>query len=181
VLFMTRHFDEFSKSLADERIPRRESLRRFGAALVGALFAPLALRTASAGPTDACKTFCNQCPRSQRSQCLADCRSCTQAGGHLCGTCGGYGCCAAWQDCCGNYCADLDTDIHNCGACGDACDDPGINGYAVCVSGTCQYFFCSPATDYMWDSSNCGRCGNVCPFGTACAFGFCEGGGGDGG
>jgi hypothetical protein len=175
---MTRNFDELSKSLAEDRIPRRETLRRLGAALAGAFLGPLGLQTARAGSSDPCRAFCNECPRSQRSQCLDDCRACRQAGGHLCGTCSAYGCCADWQDCCGNYCADTDNDIFNCGACGYECDDPGVNGYAVCVSGTCQYFPCPPGTDYMWDSNNCGRCGNVCPWGTACVWGVCEGGGG---
>jgi hypothetical protein len=191
---MSRHIDELSKSLADESMSRRQSFRRFGAALAGALLGPLGLQTARAGPSDPCKAFCNQCPKWQRAQCLADCRACLQAGGHLCGTCGGYGCCGDGQTCCGgqaccgdgqtccgDYCADLDNDIDNCGACGHECDDPGINGYAVCDSGTCQYFFCGPYTDYNWDSNNCGRCGNVCPWGSACAFGICgSSGGGDG-
>jgi hypothetical protein len=175
---MSHHIDEFSKMLAEERIPRRQAFRLFGAALAGAILGPLGLQTARAGPLDPCKTFCNQCPMSQRSQCLADCRACREAGGHLCGTCSGYGCCADWQDCCGSYCADLDNNIANCGACGHACDDPGPTGYAVCDSGTCEYFFCGPGTDYMWDANNCGRCGHVCPWGTSCVWGVCEGGGG---
>jgi len=175
---MSHHIDELAKSLAEERIPRRHAFRLFGAALAGAILGPFGLQTARAGRPDPCRDFCNQCPKSQRSQCLANCRTCTQAGGHLCGTCNSYGCCADSQDCCGTYCADTDNDISNCGTCGHECDDPGINGFAVCVSGTCQYSFCGPGTDYNWDFSNCGRCGNVCPFGTACVWGVCEGGGG---
>jgi len=175
---MSHQIDELAKTLADESMSRRQSFRRFGAALAGAVLGPLGLQSARAGPPDPCKAFCNQCPRPQRPQCLADCRACRQAGGRLCGTCSGYGCCVGGDACCGSYCADLDDDIDNCGACGRECDDPGINGYAVCVAGTCQYFFCAPGTDYNWDSSNCGYCGNVCPWGTACAWGVCEGGGG---
>ena len=175
---MSRNFDEFSKALAENPIPRRESFRLIGAALAGALLSPFGLRTARADPSDTCRALCNQCPRSQRSQCLADCRACTQMGGRLCGSCSSYGCCAAWEDCCGSYCADLDNDVDNCGACGHACDDPGPDGYAVCIAGTCQYYYCAPGANYDWDSSNCGYCGNVCPYGTACVWGVCEGGGG---
>jgi hypothetical protein len=190
---MTHPFDELSKSLAEESIPRRESLRRLGAALAGALLGSLGLRTARAGPPDPCKALCNQCPRSQRTECLADCRACRQLGGRLCGSCSGYDCCGdgeaccgdhccgVGQDCCGDYCADLDNDVDNCGACGDACDDPGRDGYAVCDSGTCRYFFCPPGTDYNWNNRNCGRCGYACPPGFGCAFGICGSpGGGDG-
>src|SRR5262245_46449523 len=40
---MSNAFDEFSKSLSEETVPRRESLRRLGAILGGALIAPLVL------------------------------------------------------------------------------------------------------------------------------------------
>jgi hypothetical protein len=41
---MTHHWDEFSKSLADRFVPRRESLRLLGAAVAGALLGPLGAR-----------------------------------------------------------------------------------------------------------------------------------------
>jgi hypothetical protein len=48
---MTHRWDEFSKSLAEESLPRRESLRRLGLALAGAMLSPLELETAWAkGP-----------------------------------------------------------------------------------------------------------------------------------
>jgi len=42
---MTYHWDEFSKSLDDKSVPRRESLRRLGAVFAGAVLSPLALDT----------------------------------------------------------------------------------------------------------------------------------------
>src|SRR4029078_1178158 len=49
---MNHPFDEFSKSLSQESVPRRESLRRLGLVFVGAVLIPLALglETASANP-----------------------------------------------------------------------------------------------------------------------------------
>src|SRR5262245_23190318 len=110
-------WDELSKSLADS-IPRRQSLRWLGAAFAGAVLSPLGLKPAWARGPDACKSFCNQCHRSQRSQCLAACRACNNRPNRLCGSCGDYVCCGNVQACCGDYCADLGSDFHNCGECG---------------------------------------------------------------
>ena len=54
---MTHHWDEFSKSLAEKSVPRRESLRLLGAAMMGALLSPLRVRTAWAGRPDLCTSF----------------------------------------------------------------------------------------------------------------------------
>src|SRR5262245_28110515 len=180
---MTRHFDEFSKSLADERIPRRESLRRFGAALVGALFAPLALRTASAGGPDPCKAFCNQCPRAQRSRCLTACHACNNDPSQLCTDCWSYDCCLSGETCCGNTCHDLASDFGNCGACHNSCGDPGPYEIGACVNGQCKYWcvegavVCNGECSLLdQDPDNCGGCGNVCPDATPiCSNGICIG------
>lgn len=168
---MSHHIDELAKSLAEEPIPRRHAFRLFGAALAGAILGPLGLQSARAGGRDLCKDFCNHCPKSKRSQCLADCQACTQAGGHLCGTCSGYGCCAGSQACCGTYCADLDNDVHNCDACFNDCwSGAGANEEAACIEGKCVYdcregtVDCNgTCTNLGWDPDNCGACGNVCP------------------
>ena len=55
---MTNHWDEFSKSLAEKSVPRRQSLRLLGAALAGAILSPLGMGTAWAGGRDPCKDFC---------------------------------------------------------------------------------------------------------------------------
>jgi hypothetical protein len=76
------------------------------------------------------------------------------------------------------YCAKIDTDNANCGACGKAC---GI--LDICTGGKCQatclmtQTLCTPdggiqpdgaplpsfCTDLKNDNANCGACGNACP------------------
>ena len=177
---------------------------------------------ARTGPV--CKAFCNQCPKSARSQCLAACQGCNGNTSRLRAICGNYVCCGCGTCRCGNHCADLANDFSNCGECGYACRQPGPNEYGARVDGYCEYAcvegavrcngtctsldwdpdncgacgnvcdrfnpycdlgvcnsrgaVCGPWTDFNWDASNCGVCGNVCPWGTACAFGVCAGGGG---
>ena len=203
---MTHHIDEFSKSLADESVPRRDTFRLLGAAVAGALLGPLGMKSAFGGGPDPCRNFCQQCPKSQRQRCLAACQACVQTSGRVCGTCSGFDCChnAATccvntccgdsqtccgntccgdsQTCCGNYCADLRYDANNCGACGNRCPPyPGIDGFAICNAGACGYYLCPPGIDYNWDNYNCGRCQRACDGQSICFFGNCQasGGGGD--
>src|SRR5215207_1133621 len=111
---MSHHWDEFSKSLAEKSVPRRESLRLLGAALAGALLSPLGLSTAWAGGRDPCKTFCRCSGKSRQDACLAACRACNNDTSRLCGSCvNGYAC------------TDFANDFDNCGACGAPCDYPG--------------------------------------------------------
>jgi hypothetical protein len=160
---MTHHWDEFSKSLA-QPLPRRESLRRLGIALAGAVLSPLGLQTASAGhhpkqQQDPCKSFCKCRSKKQQNACLAACKACGNDPRFLCGSCSG-----------GYACTDLANDPYNCGACGSACDQAGSYEYGVCVSGECDYF-CIEGADRCdgtctllgGDPFNCGACGNVCP------------------
>jgi hypothetical protein len=172
---MSHHWDELSKSLATESLPRRESLRRIGAVLAGAVLSPLGLGTAWARGPDPCKAFCNQCPKSRRSQCLAACEACDRDTSRLCGSCGAYACCG-WPgpyengacingrceywcvdgaDYCDGTCSFLDSDPDNCGACGHVCD-----GFEYCVGGVCQSN-CIPYCPPGW----CGDdgCGGRCP------------------
>jgi len=182
-------FDEFSKSLA-EPVPRRESLRRLGAAIAGVVLAPVGLGTSWArSAADPCKAFCNQCPKQKRSQCLAACRACSGNTSRLCGTCGNYTCCAGGSACCGGYCADLDNDYDNCGGCGYSCNQAGLNEVGVCVDGDCHYQCVSGATRcngtctfVTSDPNNCGACGHVCPESTPfCQQGVCVANGCPGG
>src|SRR5262245_47280016 len=174
---MSSDWDELAKALAQDPIPRRQSLRLLGAALAGAILGPLGLRTARANPPDPCRAFCDQCPRSQRPQCLADCRACRQMGGRLCGTCSAYDCCGGPEACCGDYCADLDNDHYNCGDCGHVCPDTA----PCCMGGVCSQLLCPPGltncncscVDLATDMNNCGSCGDVCR-GDYCANGICE-------
>ncbi len=162
-------FDEFSKSLA-EPVPRRESLRRLGAVLAGAVLAPIGLRTTWArGPVDPCKAFCGKCPKRQQSQCLAACKACVGKTSRLCGGCGHYAC------------IDVANDYYNCGGCGKVCNQTESNEVGVCINGQCAYLCVSGTTrcngictPVMFDPDNCGACGNVCP-GNApfCTYGTC--------
>src|SRR6185369_10646244 len=147
---MDHLFDEFSKSLS-ESLPRRESLRRMGAVLAGAILSPLGLETAWAKGPDPCKAFCQCRNANQQSQCLDACKKCNSNTSRLAGSCGSYTCCsvasckgvcsnlssdpncgacgnncsAYGETCCGSYCADLANDVFNCGRCGTACAPPG--------------------------------------------------------
>jgi len=164
-------FDEFSKSLAEESLPRRESLRRLGAVFAGAVLGPLGFGTTWAGPQDPCKAFCKCSNAKQQNQCLTACRQCGMS--RLAGACGNYTCCpvaacngvcsklksdpncgacgndcrAFGQTCCGGHCADLKNDLNNCGGCGQMCEAPGLNEYGACVAGTCVYDCVDEATD----------------------------------
>ena len=170
---MDHLYDEFSKSLA-ESVPRRESLRRFGVVLAGAVLSPLGLGTAWARGPDPCKAFCNQCPKSQRSRCLADCRACNSDPSRLCGAC--------WS---GYFCPDFANDVRNCGACGNVCR-PGPFEDSACFDGECVYAClegsvrCDGECTFLdSDVSNCGACGYNCdapgPYeSAACVNGRCE-------
>ena len=70
---MTHLWDEFSKSMVNELLPRRKTLRLLGAALAGAVLNPFGLDEAWAGKTqDPCQAFCNRCSnKTQQNQCLA--------------------------------------------------------------------------------------------------------------
>lgn len=179
---MSHHWDEFSKSLA-EAVPRRESLRRLGLVLTGALLGPLGLQSASAGrrQQDPCKTFCRCRNKSQQRACLAACNACNKDTSRLCGSCGSYICCGNGTVCCGNYCADLEGDPYNCGACGRVCEDPGPWEMGACIFGECWYqcvegaVYCNGNCTFLdWDPYNCGECGNVCPESASyCRQGIC--------
>jgi hypothetical protein len=172
---MTHSFDEFSKSLADESVPRRESLRRLGLVITGALLGPLALGpgAAKAGPfghaghrgfskrsagapgkrqPDPCQSFCKCQNSRQQKQCLAACRSCNGETNRLAGGCGSY------------TCVSLSSDPH-CGAINNNCSAHGL----TCCGGTC--------VDATSDASNCGGCGVVCSGSTPfCVAGRCTAG-----
>ena len=178
---MTHHWDEFSKSLA-EPLPRRESLRRLGLVVSGAVLSPLGLESAFAGKADPCKAFCKCRNKRQQDQCLRACKSCNKDTRRLCGDCGNYVCCASGRVCCnGYYCVDLANDVANCGACGNDCY-PGPWEYSACIDGRCEYVCAEGAvrcngacTDLEGDSGNCGACGNDCPASApACLNGVCS-------
>jgi hypothetical protein len=179
---MINHWDEFSKSLA-QPVPRRESLRRLGFVVAGAVLSPLGLESAFAGHQDPCKAFCRCRKGKQQNQCLSACKACSNDPTRLAGSCGNYVCCGAGQTRCDNYCANLGGDVYNCGECGYVCDQPGPYEYGACINGRCEYACalgaipCDGTCTYVgWDADNCGACGNACvgdtPF---CYEGACIG------
>jgi hypothetical protein len=154
---MTHQWDEFSKSLA-KPLPRRESMRRLGAAFAGVVLGPFGAATAWARGPDPCRAFCMCRNKSQQNACLATCRACTGPTQSLCGSCGSY------------VCTDLASDFNNCGACGHVCPPPGLYESGACVNGSCVYQCVDGAvrcngtcTSLNSDPNNCGACGNVCP------------------
>jgi hypothetical protein len=175
---MSEHWDEFSKSVA-QPVPRRESLRRLGLVLAGAVLGPLGPQFAWAGHQDPCKAFCQCRNKRQQDQCLKACRACNEDPSRLVGNCGNYFCCGAGQLSCGSYCADLANDPYNCGACGDPCEPPGPYEYGACLDGECRYacvegaVYCDGACTFLgWDPNNCGGCGQICGGSTP----YCNGG-----
>jgi hypothetical protein len=162
---MERLYDEFSMSLADKFVPRRESLRRMGAVLAGAVLSQFGLGSAWAAGRDPCKSFCGCSNKAQQNQCLAACQACSGNTSRLVGSCGSYTCCSTaacngvcsdlrsdpncgacgndcsdlGETCCGNYCADLANDFDNCGGCGAGCAYPGPYEDGACVDGHCAY------------------------------------------
>src|SRR5436190_22474668 len=103
---MTYQWDEFSKSLAEDSVPRRQSLRWLGAALAGAVLGPFGGGAAWAGKQDPCQAFCNRCSnKTKRNQCLAASQACngnTSRMGKPAETCT---CC--WTSVCDGACSDL--------------------------------------------------------------------------
>jgi len=90
-------------------------------------------------------------------------------------------CCAPWEAGCSGYCANLSSDLANCGACGRVCP-----GNLECRAGKCQCpvgqpDWCPPrppniseyCADLKSDSGNCGDCGHVCRPG-GCVAGKCN-------
>jgi hypothetical protein len=75
---------------------------------------------------------------------------------------------------CNDTCVDLQSDIDNCGMCGNACDSMTEQ----CMMGQCckqgQKICNNMCTDVQSDAQNCGMCGNVCPMNNPiCSSGMC--------
>lgn len=74
---------------------------------------------------------------------------------------------------------DLQSDLDNCGRCGNRCPRPTAGtGTVACVAGVCRatcvtgYSDCNGlCTDHRVDRNHCGSCGNVCE--VACNAGVC--------
>jgi len=76
------------------------------------------------------------------------------------------------------YCANLVTDVTDCGSCGHFCGSG-----SSCRMSHCDGELCGVGTnrwcngvcvDRLFDPTNCGVCGNVCAAGQQCVRGFCQ-------
>ncbi|MBI5534379.1 MAG: hypothetical protein HY898_16770 [Deltaproteobacteria bacterium] len=97
--------------------------------------------------------------------------------------------CPSSQTCCSDKCADLSTDMANCGACGTVCA-PVPHGTAGCSAGACGVGACDPGwgncnsstsdgceADTVSSLTNCGACDAPCQPAHAtgaCLVGVCE-------
>lgn len=75
---------------------------------------------------------------------------------------------------CNGQCVDTQTDISNCGSCGNACSNVGES----CNGGTCQcptgLTGCNgQCVDLKTDGNNCGTCSNSCSDTQECNNGIC--------
>ncbi len=76
--------------------------------------------------------------------------------------------CATGETACSGLCAQVQSDVYNCGSCGHGCYDPGFGVY--CQSGAC--IACPPGgglctdpnvcVNFKMDPNNCGGCGSRC-------------------
>jgi hypothetical protein len=180
---MSEGFDQLAKLLAGGS--RRGFLKGLGALLAGGFLAGFAgSARADRGDDDddnedrieeACHKYCAKCPRRPRGvhgNCIRHCKRFLRKNpkGTLCGACtvknpftgclSAATCCAATATAAA-YCANLNTDVSNCGKCGAVCKGttPG------CCSGAC--------VDLASDANNCGACGKKCTSTQKCTKGVC--------
>lgn len=144
------------------------------------------------GVDDDCDTFVDECP-SDGIACTVEacsgsaCAStpqdalCDDGLGCTNDVCTvGLGCantdaCTGGASCCPGGCTDLDSDLSNCGFCGNSCSFP--NAFASCQAGACFLDFCDGGYDdcdsdsgtgcETWidgDPNNCGGCNLACSF-----------------
>lgn len=180
---MSEMFDRLAK-MAAGGVSRRDTLKYLGGFLAGGFLTALAGKARAddepgGGGTneeinEACQAFCGKCPSRPAStfgHCMSQCKQFlhTNPKAKLCGACTatnpftacvtGATCCAATSTAAA-YCANLNTDLTNCGKCGNVCSVQLPSAKLVgCCSGTC--------TD-LTTATNCGGCGKACPSGQSC-------------
>jgi len=74
------------------------------------------------------------------------------------------------------YCADLQSDVNQCGTCDNSCDPNQICVKGNCVCNSPSLTNCGAVdgcTDLTSDPYNCGRCGHRCRTGHNCCDGKC--------
>jgi hypothetical protein len=103
--------------------------------------------------------------------------------------------CATGSSQCPSGCVNLQTDVNNCGSCGNVCvtthsPTGAVLEQGMCVAGSCAQQCTAPTTqcpsgcvNLQTDVSNCGACGNACEptesasgkiTAAACAAGSCN-------
>lgn len=83
-----------------------------------------------------------------------------------CGACGsGLTSCSSWGG--GTYggCTNTDTDVLNCGSCGNACGEGDSNDGTMCCGGTCYN-----ADGSYNDPRYCGNCSQICEIAYICTI-----------
>lgn len=118
------------------------------------------------------KTKCNKSSQCSSGQsCCSGTCTNTQTDVNNCGSCGNA--CASGESCCSGTCTTLDT-TSNCGSCGNACTAPA-NGSATCSGGscviTCDSGYFKCGDKCVDTSTDVNNCG-CC--GTTCTGGTCQ-------
>lgn len=92
--------------------------------------------------------------------------------------------CPAGETECSGICVDLQTDVNNCGTCGNVCPEGQPGFVRGCAAGNCFFMrerACAEGltscngvcVDRQTDPTNCGLCGNACGAGEICFGGQC--------
>jgi hypothetical protein len=129
------------------------------------LSAPCGMGLMCNGATHTCSGACG-------TSGLACCPGGTCAAPLVCRA-GACASCPGGTTACSASCVNLNTDVQNCGRCGNVCG-AGL----VCVGGACQ---CAPPTvacgtscvDLATDAAHCGSCTNACATGQSCCSSAC--------
>ena len=179
---MSELFDRLAK-LAAGGGSRRDALKLLGGLLAGGFVAASPGKARADDDDDDdddddkneeinefCRKYCKPCEGlggGAHGHCIKTCKRCKHKGGKLCGVCSKTNrvvtCCLGKSTCCivkgtAPYCANLSSDVKNCGACAKVCPST-VAKPEGCCSGKC--------TD-LTTTSNCGKCGNVCKTGQKC-------------
>lgn len=132
-----------------------------------------------------CGNACYNDTQSNADHCGVNCTKCPAGPANSTPSCVSGSCdwkCKAGYTKCGNACFEINSDLNNCGACGNVCQQwPGHPVYsAVCSNGICGYKCNSPYTmcptgckKLESDEKNCGVCGNACKPLEVCQNGKC--------
>jgi hypothetical protein len=155
--------------------------------------------TATGCEVDTCDAGWDDCNGSMADGCetpldtITDCGTCRRActaGSPICGLASGtrncVSACMGGMNLCSGTCADLQTSLSHCGACGRVCAPAHAVG--ACTRGACEVLSCDPG----WDDcngmasdgcetpldtlANCGSCGGTCDLagaGEICDAGRC--------